>query len=93
MSSTSSALLAVYALSAGIVSAIPTPDYNSISTREAPIRADVNITLFNDTSYGHDNHAYDIEDHNLTYGVMMPLLFTTQSYSLSRFLSSEERLD
>ncbi len=90
----SPSLLIIYALSTGVMSASPSLDHNSISPRDTYklIRAGVNITLFSDTSCGHDN-VFQTDNLSLTYGVMEPIFFTIQSYILSRYLSSEEQLD
>lgn len=88
-SSVFSVLLLLYALNAGAVSRTPRSAHTSIPT---PTRAGVNITFFSDTSCGH-SPVFASMDFNLSYSVMKPLEFIVQSYSLSRFLSSEERLD
>ncbi len=92
MFSISAVLFIIDVLYASTAFAIPPPDHTPISSRAAPMRAGVNITTFNDTSCGQDP-IFQLLDQNLTYGVMLPLPFTAQSYNLSRYLSSEERPD
>ena len=90
----STTLLVIYVLITGVMSASPSLDHNPSYPRDSYelIRAGVNITLFSDTSCGHDS-VFQTVDLNLTYGVMEPIPFTIQSYILSRYLSSEEQLD
>ncbi|CAF9943136.1 MAG: hypothetical protein ALECFALPRED_010690 [Alectoria fallacina] len=81
-----------YASGAGTVSASSTHERMSISTRHSPFRAGVNITVFNDTVCGHSG-VFTEQDQTLFYSVMLPTTLITQSYMLSRALSSEEQLD
>lgn len=93
-SSIFSVLLVIYALRAGVVSSIPTPNSPNICShgKPEPIRAGVNITVFNDTSCGQSD-VYVTMNHSFYYAIMWPTNFKIQSYTLSRFVSSKEQLD
>lgn len=88
-SSILSVFLLLYGLGPGVASPPPRPAQTHIPTFN---RAGVNITLFNDTSCGYSPVSVSI-DFNLSYDHMQPVPFIVRSYSLSRFLSSEEQLD
>lgn len=101
MPSIDAILLLIYALSAYIVSANPVPDITPPPTQQYGQRAGVNISVFNDTSC--QKRLEDLNtglewasegNSSLHYGVMVSSpFFTIQTYSLSRFLASNERLD
>ena len=91
--STFSVLLSAFALSTAHARGLSTSDHPSISARQQPIPANVSITVFNDTSCGlsHVHTELDIDFH--FYGIMSPTSMMTQSYKLSRALTTDERLD
>lgn len=100
MPSAPAILLLVCAFNACVVSTNPVPDNSPPWTLQYAKRAGVNITVFNDTSCGQDYEGprpgslvLTEWELNLTYGEMVNTSFTIQSYNLSRFLSSSERLD
>ena len=93
-------LLVIYASSAYVVSGNPAPENTAPSTQRFGKWAGVKIFLFDDTncgqSYIYPEPGTEVVSKlvgNLWYGKMLHSDFTFQSYNLSRFLSSEERLD
>lgn len=91
-------LFLIYALRAHIVGATPVPSIGY--TLRNDIQAGVTITVWHDTVCGgHYNGSKPTSqlasswDRSLTYGEMSYSNTTIRSYVLSRFLSSDERLD
>lgn len=96
MPSAPAIFLLIFAFNACIVRTNPIPDNSPPPTLQYGVRAGFNITIINDTicTQDYDSSLIVTEwDFILTYRVMISTNFTIQSYNLSRFLSSEERLD
>ena len=90
--STFPVLFSALALITVDVRGLPAFNHSYISARSHPIPANVNITVFSDTSCGLSNVHAEL-DVAFLYGIMSPTGMTTLSYKLSRALSLDEQLD